>query len=726
MAEKNIFEKIKQSNHLPQLPQVMLKLIKACGSENANIDDLTDIISTDPSLTSKLLQIIGSPYVNLPKEVKSIKSAVVYLGLETIKNIAISSSAMHFFSLPKDLPEFDISGFWYHSYKCGLISRKIARQNDLPNPDEFFLGGLLHDIGRLVLIQTFPEEYRTLLETAVTEEEMINAEMELFGVDTPQVSAWIFSHWNLDPMISDAMLFINESVDKIEAEPFHVKIIYMANVLSGSDPLDKISMLSPLTPIPETRMEIIAAEAEDEAVQMAKNLGIKIYALQDKNSSLDKGATLDQEAEQAIALEMKNFSLFYGTLQNLFSDKDLPAVMETVQKGLKIIFNVPRVFFFLLDEKKNMLAGACSREDKNHTIVRRIGIPLSNEESIIVKSVQSNDVQTSFKRAGSTRLAVSDTRIILLLETKGFFCIPISARGKGLGVMILGVDEELAHRLGQNKDLLGLFSKQTGVCIQNIQFHQKYALDVNEKKMEAYATLTDKVIHEINNPIAIIKNYLETLRMKLPDKHPAQEELSVVGEEITRVSLLVDGLSSFSRPKISGFESIDINKLCSGILEILKKSMLMPRQIRANISMDPEIPKIKTDGNSLKQVLINLIKNSAEAMETGGKIDIQTRFLPGSAKILIDEKKKLPGTIEIRIKDDGPGIKPEIMEKLFEPYNSSKKTGKNSGLGLAVVHSIVRELNGRITCDSKNGRGTCFVVSLPTISTRVSSKSQGK
>ena len=102
-------------------------------------------------------------------------------------------------------------------------------------------------------------------------------------------------------------------------------------------------------------------------------------------------------------------------------------------------------------------------------------------------------------------------------------------------------------------------------------------------------------------------------------------------------------------------------------------------------------------------------------MENGGKIELQTRFLPGSAKILIDEKKQLPGSIEIRIQDNGPGINPEIMEKLFEPYNSSKN-GKNSGLGLAIVHSIVKELKGRVLCDSKQGRGTCFSVYLPIIS----------
>ena len=89
MALKNVFEKLTQSHHLPQLPQVMLKLVQACGDDRADIDELTRIISTDPSLTSKLLQIIGSPYVNLPKGVNNIKTAVFYLGLDTIRNMAI-------------------------------------------------------------------------------------------------------------------------------------------------------------------------------------------------------------------------------------------------------------------------------------------------------------------------------------------------------------------------------------------------------------------------------------------------------------------------------------------------------------------------------------------------------------------------------------------------------------------------------------------------------------
>lgn len=701
MALKNVFEKIKQSNHLPQLPQVMLKLVKACDNDTSNSEELAHIISADPSMTSKLLQIIGSSYLNLPKEVSNIKTAVLYLGLETIRNIAISSAAMHFFSLSKKLPEFDMARFWYHSYKCGVIARKIARENNFSDPDEFFLGGLLHDIGRLVLMQTFPKEYQTLLQTDVSENELLNGELALFGADAPQISSLLFSHWNLNPLASDAVLFINEPVDKIREEVPYIKTIYMANILSGPDPMEEIPRLLPLTDIPEDRLGQIAVEAEDEVLGLAKNLGIKLTPGQDR------------ETEQGIALEIKDLSLFYGTLQNLLNAKDTSSVLDIVQKGLKIVFNVPRVFFFLLNGEKTMLIGDCSPGDKNYKIVSRIALPMSNPSSMLVKALKTGIVQTQFQAARDADSAISDIRIIRLLETKGGYCIPIDCGG--MGVMVLGVDPALARTLDRNRGLLKLFSQQAGMCLQNIQFNREYARDMNEKKMEAYATLTDKVVHEINNPIAIIKSYLEALSLKLPDKHPAQDELSVVGEEISRVSVLLEGLSSFSKPKIGGFEAIDINQLCAGIIEVLKKSILLPRQIQASIRVDSAIPNIKTDRNGLKQVIINLVKNAAEAMENGGKIELQTRLLPESAKILIDEKKQLPGSIEIRIQDNGPGIAPRIMEKLFEPYNSSKK-GKNSGLGLSIIHSIVKELNGRVTCDSNPGRGTCFSVYLPITS----------
>lgn len=700
----DIFEKIKKADNLPQLPQVMLRLIKACGKEKTTIEEITRIISADPSLTSRLIQIIGSPYINLPKEVNSIKTAVVYLGLDTIRNIAISTSAMRFFKL-SDAPEgFDIGAFWYHSYKSAVIADKIARESGLSNPDEFFLAGLLHDIGRLVLMANYPEEYQKILAENRTEKQILSAEMEVFDTDTPQVSAWLFSKWNLNPLICDAVLFINEGFHQIESALSHVKVIYAANTLAGTDGSNKIEQVCELTDLTPAALELIMSTADQEVDEMAKSLGIDL-----KNP-------IQPEDEKQLSSEIQDLTLFYGTLQNLLNARDVQTVLEIAQNGLKILFHVDRVFYFLLDEKKNILTGYCSSTDKSHKIIKSIALPLSNKTSLLIKCIHSSEIQNSLNMETGEKPAISDTQIIRLLESRGLYCIPVFSTSEPIGVMALGVDEASAEKLDNSRGLLNLFSKQTGVCLQSIRFHTEYALNIHEKKMEAYATLTDKVIHEVNNPISIIKNYIETLSLKLPDKHPAQSELSIISEEMTRVSGLLDKLRSFSRPKIDGFEPVDINELCRTIMEILKKSILLPRQIEGSISIDPEIPRIKSDKNGLKQVFINLIKNAAEAMPEGGKINVATRFLPESSKIMIDEKKRIPGNIEIVFSDNGPGIDETVKETLFEPYSTTKQGSAASGLGLSIVHSIIKELNGTIACESERGKGTRFVITLPVSS----------
>lgn len=702
-AERDIFTEIKKSRNLPKLPQVMLKLIKACNDDHSKVQDLTDIISTDPGLTSKLLQIIGSPYINLPEDVNTIKGAVVYLGLDTIRNIAISSSAMHFFHLAKDLPEFNITQFWFHSYKCGLLAQRLAREYGLSNPDEFFLAGLLHDIGRLVLIQACPDEYQEILSTASGEEEVQVREVEAFGVDTPRISAWFFRQWNLNPLISGAVMFINEPADKIRGELAQIKVIYMANALAGPSARDRIPELESFSDLSGNRMEEMVEEVEQEVVELAANLGLKL------DSSRETGP------DAAIAEQVKEYSLFYGTLENLLLAKDMDSIMEIVHNGLKILFDVQRVFFFFPDTRKNILSGDACRQDKLHRIVKSIALPLTNQTSLLVRSVKENRSQCSFREKKNKVQAISDTQIIRLLESDGLFAAPVCSRDRVICLLVMGVEQAAVDQLDNQKGLMEVFCRQVGVCMENILFHREYALDVNEKRMEAYATLTDRVVHEINNPIAIIRNYLETLRLKLPDRHPAQEDLAVVGEEMTRVSALLEDLSVFARPKIGGFEFLDINRFCSRIFDLLKKSFFQPRQIEARMVADPELPRVKTDGNALKQVLINLFKNAAEAMEEGGKIEVRTKLIADSGKIMIDEKKKVPGRIEIRISDTGPGISPEIKRRLFEPYNSSKKGKKNSGLGLAIVHSIIKELDGKITCETQAGKGTCFSIFLPVI-----------
>ncbi|MCG8549525.1 MAG: HDOD domain-containing protein [Desulfobacterales bacterium] len=693
----NIFEKIKKSGHLPQLPQVMLQLIRACGKEKTDIDEVTQIISRDAALTSKLLAIIASPHVNLAKQVTTIKSAVVYLGLDTVRNIAISSSAMQFFKISNATENFNINRFWYHSYKCAILAQHLARAESQVNPDQYFLTGLLHDIGTLVLMANFPEEYKEIKARVNQGQNEFDAQADILNTDGPKVSSWLFKQWNLNPMASDSVQFLSQPLADIAEELLHVKILFMANLMAEPESTNVTEDARVLTDIPAAVLNEIAVEAENEVRHMAKSLNLV-------PGSPEQGYHL-------LADDIKDVSLCFGTLDNLLRAKDVTTILKTVQRGLEIIFHIPRIFFFLRDREKDLLTGTCAKEDRHYNIIASIALAMDNNHSLVVKSVNTGRIAAS---TGQKNLAVSDSQIIRFLETPAFYAIPIFGHNVCSGAMVIGMDGNLAQTLDRNKTLLELFSRQTGICLENLNFHEAYAGDISDKKMEAYAALTDKVVHEINNPVTIIGNYLETLKLKLPEKHPAQEEISVVKEEMSRVSSLLEGLTSFSRPRVGGtLETIDLNHICRRVLAVLKKSILLPRQIRIQIELDEAMPKATLDSNGLKQVIINLVKNAAEALEKGDEIHFKTRLVPGSTKVLIDEKRKLPGVVEIIVRDNGPGIPPHIRERLFEPYNSSKVGTSNSGLGLSIVHSIVRQMQGRITCDSNQGKGTCFTILIP-------------
>jgi len=703
-AMKHIFDKIKRSAPLPQLPQVMLQLIRACNSEKTDVDEVSQIIRRDAALTAKLLAIIASPHVNLAKQVTTVKSAVVYLGLDTVRNIAISSSAMQFFKFSKHIDNFNINRFWYHSYKCAVLAQRIAFEENQVNPDLYFLAGLLHDIGTLVLMATFPKEYKAI-ETRVNQgQNEFEAQADILQVDGPKVSAWLFDQWHLNPMASDAVRFLSHPPARIREELAHVKILFMANLMAEPERTNVTEDVRSLTNMPAPVLNDIAVQAENEVHQMAKSLNLV--------PGKSRGNALDPEqGNDLLADGLKDISLFFGTLDNLLRARDVATVLQTVQRGLEIIFHIPRIFFFLRDREKGLLTGTCTKEDRHYNIVTSIALAMDNNGSLIATSVNTGKITASTDRQN---LGASDAQIIRFLETPAFHAIPIPGYNGCSGAMVIGVDPALAQTLDKNRTLLELFSRQAGICLENLDFHESYARDVSDNKMQAYAIMTDKVVHEINNPVAIIKNYLETLKLKLPEKHPVQEELTVVKEEMNRVSFLLAGLTSFSKPGVgAGPEPLDLNQVCRRVLVVLKKSILLPRQIRLQTDLDGAMPKAFLDSNALKQVIINLVKNAAEALGKGGEIQFKTKLVPGSSKVLIDEKRKLPGLAAITIQDNGPGIPAHIRDRLFEPYNSNKERSANSGLGLAIVHAIVREMQGRITCDSRRGRGACFTILLP-------------
>jgi len=160
-------------------------------------------------------------------------------------------------------------------------------------------------------------------------------------------------------------------------------------------------------------------------------------------------------------------------------------------------------------------------------------------------------------------------------------------------------------------------------------------------------------------------------------------------------------------------EKTDINVLLMDIVKLTKDSLLRHADVKLHTDLEKDLPPVIAEKAGLKQVFINLIKNAAEAMESGGNLFIQTRHLPppiGGKHA--QGKKAFNGYVEIQFVDDGPGIPEDIQEKLFDPYVSTKEGG-HSGLGLSIAYNIINSLHGQIICQRTPNKGTVFKIELP-------------
>lgn len=728
--DKESFNKIKNLDKLPQLPQVMLKVLEVCRKDEISIDELIRVISSDTGLTARLMQILNSAWVNLNKDIQNIESAILYLGIANIKNLAISMSVVQVFDSDKSLAGFNLNRFWYHSFKCALMAQKIAMLNKKIDPDEAFLAGLMHDIGKLVLMTNYSEAYSKLLEKAQNDYHLAILEKNSFNITHAEIGEWLCQKWHLSLMICDAVLYAADSIDRVAYAAFPlVKTIYAVNYFCSMDKLaDEVNeddgKNMALIEIDRPMLEAVISGINSEVQTMADSLGLRLSG-QAASSVLNRQALSIQEESFAdsIAAELVNDTLksrlkdhlsLYGTLETLLYADDIPSVINALEVGVKILFNASTAFCFLYDPESTLLTGYCDDQDKKGRVLNSIGISLSNKESLIVRSLINRKILSTLIDEGKS-LAISDAQIMRLLACDVMFCIPMYLPQKNIGVIIMGMDKEMVPYCIQNTEMLTMLSKLTAVALDHLQYYSFYENKIQQERSGASSDTIRKIIHEINNPLLIVSSYLKMLSLKLPKRHPAQNELGVIDEEIERIGGLVRELSVFANPPVHNFEWVDLGQLFRSLLEMVKKSILTPNGIDANITVEDNLPHVKTDKNSLKQIFINLLKNSSEAMTMGGQIHINLKQVPGSVKIMIDERKKTAGQVEIVVKDTGPGISEEILKHLFEPYNSSKN-GRNLGLGLSIVNSTVKNINGTIDCHTKENVGTEFKIVLPIFS----------
>ncbi|ADW18984.1 integral membrane sensor signal transduction histidine kinase [Desulfobulbus propionicus DSM 2032] len=225
------------------------------------------------------------------------------------------------------------------------------------------------------------------------------------------------------------------------------------------------------------------------------------------------------------------------------------------------------------------------------------------------------------------------------------------------------------------------------------------------EKMASIGRLAAGIAHEINNPLAIINEKAGLIQDLFMIKEQYKQDAKLLGliasivSSVERCSVITRRLLSFARQSEATVTRINLHKIITEVLSFLGKEPEY-RSITIKIDIDDGIEDIVSDKGKLQQVLLNIIKNAFAAVEDGGNLGIAVR-------------KAGSGAVELSISDDGCGIPPEDLAKIFEPFFTTKGGRGGTGLGLSITYGLVSELGGTIRVTSEQGKGTCFIITLP-------------
>jgi HD-like signal output (HDOD) protein/two-component sensor histidine kinase len=683
---------------LPSMPQTLLKLINLCQTDEAGMAELADLIASDVGLMSKVLSIANSAAYHRGGPKVGLMQALSTMGADMIKTLVISESVFQTFSAFPHSSGTDLRYFWQHALTTAVMTRALAKKMAYPFVEEAYLAGLLHDVGRLALLAAAPNEY-SLNFRAKDDLVLCEVEQETLQISHTEAGAWLIERWNLGPVIADGVLYHHENSNRLESAHPLVRMVHLADWLANHDPTEALEAdAGALCGVDLPFLATLVAEASGQVKKTAADLGLELpeQTLYDAPQAQRRVVSELDSASQQLAEQVRDMAITNAvgqSLANAHSDRHL---MEMIRNNAHILLNLNDSLLFLTTESGQELLQVSPQQVKGSAHEMVIGL---TSQTRFAQAIQSKTLL--FFGPERRHLDPIEDGLLQALNAECLVCVPVSTATQSLGMIVGSIPPWRLSDLKKRERFLLSFGLQAALSIESAA---KARTEMNRRiatVRQEHLEDSRRVAHEVNNPLTIIKNYLSVLDEKLTRQESVSEELSILKEEIDRVSNLVTEFAG-GAPKAQGAVT-EVSSVIRDLARLFTESKFLP----ASVSIDSVLPAGPTEvlgsADILKQILINILKNAIEAVSGGGHIE-----MINNGVVLVNGREYA----EISVKDSGPGIPPEVQARLFSPVDS-RKPGPHRGIGLSIVHRLVQKLNGEINCQSSS-TGTVFTVHLPT------------
>ena len=675
---------------LPALPHILLKLMEYCRTEQTGIPELAELIVKDPAIAAKIMEVANSSAFHRGRPKTRLDQSLMSIGTDIIRTLVISEAIHQAFNGFSITNSVNLCNFWEHSLTVGVLARDIARKIGYANIDEAYLAGLLHDVGRLAFLAISPKEYAQCF-LKKDDETLCSQEEQSLRMTHSEAGAWLAERWKFDPHIADSVLYHHEPLSRIASAHPLVQLIYLAHILAEQRyDAPEAQAAAELCNVPFQELAAIQQESAKKVRDAAEFLGIELGA--------DRGAGLSSQESHSAVQQKLNDELHHvvrasETERNFARQTNEPALIKTASKSAHILFQIEDATVLEWDAASQILSP--HPEADAPPGLQAFSLP-SHAGGAIADTIKN-------KRLGfiirSDRPSLEDP-LLRALGADVLVCLPLVAGTQCLGLLIGKIAPAKVAALRAQAGFAQVFATQVTAALLALRQKQDALRHAATSAIDEFKLNSRKVAHEVNNPLAVIKNYLRVLNDKLHKQEPLGAELSILNEEIDRVGRIVQ---QFADPQpVRHQKTTDVNRILHDTARLLKDSGFAPATITFATEFDEQAGEIECNEDTLRQILLNLLKNAIEAMPKGGEITLANLGH-------VNQNGRL--YIELAIKDTGGGVPKSILGRLFSPVSSTKGDG-HQGLGLSIVQDLVKDLNGFITCRT-GSRGTAFELLLP-------------
>lgn len=776
---------LRQIETLPTLPAVATKLLSLTADDDSNAKEVTTLIQSDPSLTAKVLSLCKTADKGVRNDILTIDRAVVLLGFNAIRNTVLSVKVLEVFggNIDGDLDQpmaggrlahdaagssktrLDRKGLWLHSLAVAIAAEQIAkahRQADLP-PEEAFVCGLLHDIGKLALDHVLPRSYGRVVELAdLHRSDIAEVERKIVGLDHHTAGKRLAEQWNLPLRLQDSIWLHGSPYDTLPQVEHRrmIGLIKLADAVvrgrhvgySGNHTPSQVELLAEKLDLSIDKIHQATADLFPQLEDRGQALGIHddpshelaLESIQRANAALGKANDALERRSRVAAGQAKVLEVLSGfnasaaparsvqdaidavvkSSQGLMGDGFYAVIYPTRHHDVSDPEAAPRPDGYWLISQYNQHGDPAD--------ARYIDTPPHTPDIAGLDPSRSIGVELMgvLPWIADYLIAAEDLRDVKMLPLPcgwGTVAILLHDKDKLPGWNILG---PLAGTWG---NAIAAASQHAGARrLSEDLASANAALAAAQDKLlhtESLARLGEMAAgaaHEMNNPLAVISGRSQLMSMTLDPGSDHQKSAQMIFRESHRLSDLISCLRMFADPPTADRKPADLTAVLQNVVTKVRNAA-NKRQAKfvIDLQMPDVLPAVEIDAAQIDRAVTELLFNAVQAepksavlvkvvidppFDTpGNEADSGESFVPVSEDASADHVSR---TLHIQVTDDGEGMDDHTLNHALDPFFSAKSAGRQVGMGLPRAQQLAQAHGGSVRLRSDAGKGTVATLSI--------------